>query len=190
MTDMELPRLETERLIIRAPCEGDLQAMPGVFHDPDIYAYTRNIPYPYGPQEAVNALARYTRLAAGGDAFTFFPELKSDGALIGLVVLAMSKDRKSAELGYAIGRQWWGNGYATEASGAMLKHGFESLGLHVINAHAMLRNPASSNVLRKLEMHSAGVICDACEKDGEHFDAEGFTMSCEQWESAKRSAAE
>ena len=110
--------------------------------------------------------------------------------MIGLVVLAMSEDRQSAELGYAIGRPWWGRGYATEASRALLNYGFEFLGLEEINAHAMLRNPASSNVLRKLAMRSVGLITDACEKDGERFDAEGFVISREQWESASQSTSE
>jgi ribosomal-protein-alanine N-acetyltransferase len=179
---LDLPTLETDRLIIRPPADSDIVSMPGVFNDPDIYAYTRNIPYPYTESDAEKCLARYRRLADEGKAITLFPTLRDTGALIGLVVLVLADDEGEAELGYAIGRPWWGRGYATEASRALLDYGFEELALEEINAHAMLRNPASSRVLEKLGMRSTGVMTDACEKDGEKFDAQGFVISRAEWE--------
>ncbi len=180
---MELPRLETERLVLRAPSESDVPAMPGVFHDPDIYAYTRNIPYPYTPDDAVAAIDRYRRLADEGRAMTLFPELIETGEMIGLAVLVVEADRPVAELGYALGRRWWGRGYATEACRAMLAYGFGTLGLDEINAHSMVRNPASARVLEKLGMVSLGEIAKACEKDGLLYDAHGYVMNRAQWES-------
>ena len=178
------PRLETPRLLIRPPAPSDLAAMPGVFNDPDIYAYTRNIPFPYGDAEAGAALERYDRLAREGRALTLFPEERASGAMVGLVVLAIDSENSRAELGYAIGRAWWGRGYATEASRAMLDHGFKALGLAEINAHAMVRNPASSRVLEKLGMRPVGVMPGLCEKDGDHHDAMGFVIRRDEWASS------
>lgn len=176
-------RLECDRLVLREPRGSDLDAMPGVFDDPDIYAYTRNIPHPYTRQSAVECLARYRRLAESGRAVTLFPELVETGEMIGLVVLAIEADRAAAELGYAIGRRWWGRGYATEAGGAMLGHGFGALGLDEVHAHAMVRNPASARVLEKLGMRCVGVIENKCEKDGRLHDARGYVMTRAEWES-------
>jgi ribosomal-protein-alanine N-acetyltransferase len=178
---IDWPTLQSDRLILREPANADLPAMPGVFSDPDIYAYTRNIPYPYTESDAVSCLARYQRLAREDTALTLFPELRESREIIGLVVLIMSPDKPEAELGYAIGRRWWGKGYATEASHALLAHGFDTLDFEQINAHAMLRNPASSRVLEKLGMHSVGITKDACEKDGDLFDAEGFLITRHEW---------
>ncbi len=176
-----MPRIETDRLVLREPSEADLPVMPGVFHDREIYEYTRNIPYPYTPEDARACLRRYHALARDGAAVTLFAELRERGELIGLVTLALASGRPEAELGYALGRRWWGRGLATEASRAMLGHGFGALGLEEINAHAMLRNPASSRVLAKLGMRSVGVIRNACEKDGRRHDAEGFVITRSEW---------
>lgn len=179
---MRFPRIVTERLVLRGPSEADLPAMPGVFQDPEIYAYTRNIPFPYGEAEAVAGLARYRQLAASEEALTLFAECNATSELLGLVVLILSAHKPEAELGYAFGRAWWGKGYATEAAGAMVGYGFASLGLDEVCAHAMVRNPASSRVLQKLGMRSIGVLEKMCKKDGEEFDAEGYVITREEWE--------
>jgi len=179
---VDLPRLETERLVVRPPRAGDRGAMPGVFNDPEIYAYTRNIPHPYGDTEAREALDRYAALARDGEAVVLFPEERATGSMIGLVVLAIDRGKNEAELGYAIGRAWWGKGYATEASRAMIGFGFGALGLDEINAHAMVRNPASSRVLEKLGMRPVGVIENLCEKDGDRHDAHGFVITRAAWD--------
>ena len=179
------PRIETARLFLREPTEADLAHMPGVLGDPEIYAYTRNIPYPYRDTDAVDALARYRRLAADGEALTLFPECRATGRMIGLVVLIVTDGDREGELGYAIGRDWWGKGYATEAAGGLMDYGFASLGLDRIIAHAMVRNPGSARVLEKLGMRSTGVVEDLCIKDGKRFDAAGFAMPRPAWDAGR-----
>lgn len=174
-------RVETERLLLRPPGDADLAHMPGIFHDPEVYAYTSSIPYPYGPGEASTCLERYRNLSASGEALTLFACLRDLDRPIGLVVLKLSSDRSSAELGYALGRAWWGKGYASEAGRAMLGLAFDSLGVDRVTAHAMTANPASSRVLVKIGMRSVGVVTEACEKDGVRHDAEGFELTREAW---------
>lgn len=178
-------RVETERLLLRAPGDADLAHMPGIFHDPEVYAYTSNIPYPYGPAEASACLERYRRLSASGEALTLFACLRDPDRPIGLVVLKLSNDRSSAELGYALGRAWWGRGYASEAGAAMLRLAFEMLRVDRVTAHAMTANPASSRVLEKIGMRSLGVVSEACEKDGVRHDAEGFALTRDAWARAR-----
>lgn len=178
---LTLPTLHTPRLVIRPPQESDIPAMPGVFHDEEIYAYTRNIPYPYGEPEARHAINRYAQLARDGRALALFPQERLSAAMIGLVILAIDSAKNEAELGYAIGRAWWGRGYATEACQALIKHGFEVLQLERLVAHAMVRNPASSRVLEKVGMQPIGVIDGLCEKDGKRHDARGFEMTRDAW---------
>lgn len=178
---MKLPRLETDRLLIRAPSEADLSAMPGLFSDPDIHAYTRSIPYPYTHDDAVGALERFERLRRAGEAITLFVDLKETGELVGSIGFLNIKGRDEAEFGYVVGRPWWGRGYATEACRGLLAYGFATLGFGELCAHAMTRNPASSRVLEKIGMRSVGVLPNQCEKDGEYFDAEGFTLTREEW---------
>jgi RimJ/RimL family protein N-acetyltransferase len=67
-------------------------------------------------------------------------------------------NHRRAELGYWIGRPFWGRGYATEAARAMLDFGFGSMGLNRIFAHHMRDNPASGRVLANIGMTREGVL--------------------------------
>ncbi|MNO23039.1 putative ribosomal N-acetyltransferase YdaF [compost metagenome] len=62
------------------------------------------------------------------------------------------KSENQAELGYWVGRPFWGQGYATEAAQKIVKFGFEGLRLDHIFAAAMTKNPASYKVMQKIGM--------------------------------------
>jgi ribosomal-protein-alanine N-acetyltransferase len=70
--------------------------------------------------------------------------------------LVINQKHESAELGYWIGKPYWGNGYGTEAAKAVLHYGFTVLGLNRIYATHMSRNPASGRVMEKIGMKYEG----------------------------------
>jgi len=74
---------------------------------------------------------------------------KATDEMIGFARLGNDRPR-TAELGYAIRHDRWGHGYATEAATVMLDFGFNTLGLHRIQAAAGPDNTASHRVLEKL----------------------------------------
>jgi RimJ/RimL family protein N-acetyltransferase len=87
--------------------------------------------------------------------------------LIGVVGLQqIARDRLRAELGYWIGVPWWGKGYATEAARAVVRYGFDELGLHKIHAHYLTRNPASGKVLERVGMRREGMLREEVRKWG------------------------
>ena len=93
-----------------------------------------------------------------GEQIAFAITLRTNGTLIGGVGLRRERDHNRAELGFWLGVPYWGNGYATEAARAVLRYGFESLGLHRIQASHFSNNPASGAVLRKIGMqHEASL---------------------------------
>ncbi len=53
---------------------------------------------------------------------------------------------------------YWGQGFATEASRAVVRFGLETLGLNRLYAHHMARNPASGRVLERIGMQREGVL--------------------------------
>jgi RimJ/RimL family protein N-acetyltransferase len=95
--------------------------------------------------------------------FQFAIILEHNGQLIGNCGLRkQSAQVPTAELGYEIDQRYWGHGYATEAGHALLKFGFEHLGLHRIWAYCLEENAASSRVLAKLGMRYEG-----CQQESE-----------------------
>ena len=82
--------------------------------------------------------------------------LRKEGLLVGCIGLTISREHVRAELGYWIGKPYWGNGYCTEAARAMVRFGFEELGLKRIHAIHFRRNPASGRVMSKIGMAREG----------------------------------
>src|SRR3712207_4719023 len=69
-------------------------------------------------------------------------------------------DRAALELGYTLGRAWWGRGYASEAAAACVRHAFDEEGVTELVALALHENPASLQVLGKLGFEEAGTGSD------------------------------
>ncbi|HET9948093.1 MAG TPA: GNAT family N-acetyltransferase, partial [Longimicrobiales bacterium] len=80
-----------------------------------------------------------------------------DVGLVGAIGMRVSAKHRRGELGYWIGVPYWGRGYATEAAAALVRFGFDALGLNRIQARHMTRNPASGRVLEKIGMRPEGV---------------------------------
>ena len=77
---------------------------------------------------------------------------KEDDAFIGWAGLKYLPEFKETDLGYRFLPEFWGKGYATEISEAIVEYGFNKLGLKRIIAVAMPENKASIRVIQKLGM--------------------------------------
>ncbi|TJZ44433.1 GNAT family N-acetyltransferase [Streptomyces piniterrae] len=86
----------------------------------------------------------------------FAVELLASGELAGFVGLSVPADLPEAqhevEISWRLGRQYWGQGYASEAAQAVLEFALQDRGLDRVIAINRLGNEASENVLRKLGM--------------------------------------
>ncbi|MFN3388318.1 MAG: GNAT family N-acetyltransferase, partial [Allosphingosinicella sp.] len=80
--------------------------------------------------------------------------LRPEDRFIGVVGLVPGGEE--AELGYWLGRPWWGRGYATEACAALVSHAFGPLALRALVSGCFSDNPASAAVLRKLGFAQTG----------------------------------
>ena len=73
---------------------------------------------------------------------------------------------ESMQLSFWLGREYWNNGYATEAALAMLPFGFDNLNLHRIYARHFTTNFAAGRVLEKILMTYEGTLREAVKKNG------------------------
>ena len=165
------PTLRTPRLILGeftlrdAP---DIQRLAGAREIADT---TLAIPHPYELDHALAWIEQQQRETIGGPSLSFAVRLSPTGTLIGSVGLRdIDREHRQAELGFWIGRDWWGQGYAREAAGAVVQFGFETLELNRICAHHLARNPASGRVLLALGMQREGVLRQRVRKWGKYED--------------------
>ena len=86
-------------------------------------------------------------------------ELKATGQMIGSIRLwVVDAEQRTAEIGYSLARPQWRKGLTSEAAGAMMTAGFDTLGLHRIVAICDRRNRGSWAVMRKLGMRREALL--------------------------------
>ena len=150
---MAIPIL-TERLEIRLFEPTDLHALHAVYGDPEV---TRWMPAYPTIEHTRRALDKHVAGGHAGGAALWAVVERSSGELIGDAGFApLDGVGPEVELGYTLGRRWWGRGYATEAARACLAEAFGPLGLKRVVAVVRPENDASIHVLEKLGMTRQG----------------------------------
>ncbi len=172
---IEFPRL-TQRLSMRRFKDSDAPAVGEMFNDREIASQTRTFNYPYSQEDAAQWISKHQQGWEIGEGFVFAIERQNDGVLMGAIGLHVNKEDHQAELGYTIGRDFWGQGFCTEAAKSVIEFGFEELGLHKITSHHLVRNPASGRVLQKIGMTHEGTCRDHVRKWGVFEDVEVYGM--------------
>ena len=103
------------------------------------------------PERAERFVAACRQMAEEGSGARLAMDRVSDGAFIGWCGLTRwNPDYRSASMSYCLDDAAWGDGYATEAAGALLQWAFDTLDLNRVQAETDTRNAASARVLEKL----------------------------------------
>jgi ribosomal-protein-alanine N-acetyltransferase len=148
-------RLDTERLIIRPAEVGDAEDLHAVYSDPSTFEFIGS-----GEVQSIGeTIARIERKMAlqGEYGFSLWSVVeRASGRVVGDCGLQLLEGGPDVELGYKLGREFRGRGYATEAGRAAIAHGFDELGLDRIVAVAWPENRASWRVMEKLGMTFVG----------------------------------
>jgi RimJ/RimL family protein N-acetyltransferase len=145
--------LETERLLVRAFEEGDLDAMYAMQSDPNVARWLYNEPRTL--QETRELLGRKIAgaLRVEDDWLSAAVVERETGDVVGDIALHwVSAEHKTGEIGFIFNPVYHGRGYATEAARAMLRFAFEGMGFHRVIGRTEARNTASARVLEKLGM--------------------------------------
>lgn len=152
-----MDELQTDRLLLRAFRPGDLPAVHAYASDVEVVRYMD-----WGPNTIEATRHHVNRSMAMAEVFPrlVFPyavERLADRRVIGATELSMtSLDHRRAEMGYVFARDTWGQGYATEAAGALLGYAFGKLDLHRVAATCDPENIGSARVLQKIGMLPEG----------------------------------
>lgn len=170
--------LETERLTLRQPTLADVKAIARLANDRRIAENSRRLPHPYSQDHAVD----FVRAMAGTRDAAFLVE--SNFVPVGMVGVSW-EEPESPELGYWLGVEHWGQGFATEAAHATIDYFFEESDLEHLFAGARVSNPASRNVLEKCGFQWSGVELHRFEALGSSTPVDRFRLSRSVWSSLK-----
>lgn len=162
----ELPRLTTDRLILRPFTLADAANVQSLAGDWAIADTTLNIPHPYEDGMAEEWISHHREQFVNKEQVTLAITLRTNNALVGAIGLRLTLRFARAEMGYWIGKPYWGQGYCTEAAKALLAYGFGELQLNKIFASHLVRNPASGRVMQKIGMTNEGTLREHVQKWG------------------------
>jgi RimJ/RimL family protein N-acetyltransferase len=147
--------MRSQRLTYRPIEARDASRITMLAGDWDVARMTSRIPHPYSLLDADLWIA-----SIGTDEFVRGVEYNGD--LIGAVGF-IEGEGAQAEMGYWIGKPWWGNGFATEAARALMHHCFNECGIRRLTCGHFVDNAASARVLAKLGFRRVGRSTQWCE---------------------------
>jgi 8-oxo-dGTP diphosphatase len=150
--------LRTDRLTLRPLRAEDASDLHRLVNDWEVAKTLARVPFPYPRDLADTWIASTWGQIAAGEAWHLAIIQGEAGAeqLAGCVALTLSRDGTSAELGYWLGRRFWGQGLAPEAAARLCRWALATLDIAVIRASALKDNPRSQAVLRRIGLRPAG----------------------------------
>jgi len=139
--------LQTDRLTLRRFVADDVALLTELDADPRVtFFITGGVPE-FDPAMLLRWIADYQH---SPDLGIWAAEIRASGNFIGWFHLRLDHGRRNElELGYRLRRSAWGEGYATEASRALVAHAFGALGAVRVVAYAMAAHAASRRVMEK-----------------------------------------
>jgi RimJ/RimL family protein N-acetyltransferase len=158
VTAFRVPTLEAARVTLRPVTLADAPALFGFFSDRDVTRYWSRPPMTFLAQ--ARKLVRDIRAGyRSGDSVQLGIERRSDRTLIGTCTLFhFHPPSRRAEIGYALGSPYWGNGLMHEALQRLLAYAFDELGLHRLEADIDPRNANSARTLARLGFVKEGFL--------------------------------
>ena len=146
-------------MYLRPLTHDDSGAMQKIASDRMIADTTISIPHPLDMSAAEAWVTKMCQDVAEGHSLHWILTDDASSAMIGSILLRdIDHEHHLAELGFWIGRDWWGKGYTTEALQCVVDFGFRELLLNRLYAFHMVRNPASGAVLAKAGFKQEGIM--------------------------------
>lgn len=150
-----VPTIATERLTLRGFRESDAAALHRLLDDPEVMRYFPN-PSPPSPERVEQLIFRQIEHWEQHSYGWWALESRETGELVGWNGLQYLPETDESEIGYLLGRPYWGRGFATEGGLVGMAFGFDTLGLGQIVGIVHPENVASQRVLIKLGLTLTG----------------------------------
>jgi RimJ/RimL family protein N-acetyltransferase len=183
--EKKMPKLKTERLILRPFELSDAERVRELAGDRAIADTMLNVPHPYEKGIAEEWISKHKSKFEDRGSVHLAITLKSSREVIGAIGLHRNKRNNRAELGYWIGKKYWNQGYCTEAARAILEYAFGELKLNKITSSHFVSNPASGKVMSKIGMKKEGIFEEHVIKWDKYEDLIKYAILRKNWKKNK-----
>jgi [ribosomal protein S5]-alanine N-acetyltransferase len=177
----ELPELRGSRVELRALTHRDAPCVLDLFGDPEVVRF-----WSFPPVPDVAAAAELVReIRAGFSERRFFQwgvrSRDADRVIGTATLLNLELPHRRAEVGFAIRRSLWGQGYASEALGTLIEFAFAVLDLHRLEADVDPSNERSLRVLERQGFRQEGYLRERWQQGGEARDGVLLGLLRREW---------
>ena len=178
---MAFNTIRGRRVNLRRLRKSDALSLRQYAKDREISRYT-SLPHPYRIQDAMSFIRQTHQKLRKGVAYELGIENKQRGRIIGMMSLfGIDKDNKNAEVGYWLGKRYWGTGIAKESLQLILDFGFNELKLRRIYAKVMHPNISSVKLLEKSGFSFEGRMRKHTFKNRRWIDHLWYGLLKEEW---------
>ncbi|TAH66921.1 MAG: N-acetyltransferase [Anaerolineaceae bacterium] len=164
-----LPEIETKNLLLRQITKSDSDGRDSLEFINDysvsrfwgMYDEKRDIDKNHRPKKQIRIDFHYNETMKeykSGNELTWLMQLKDNSKVIGEIVLYDFLLDRQADMGYRLNKNYWGQGYATEAGQAIVNFSFDTLELERLQIRCFKNNPASVRIAQKLGFRQEGLI--------------------------------
>lgn len=171
-----IPKLETNRLIVREIGNADIEAVYSIFSNPEVTRF-----YGMEPMENVSQarqiIANFAKSYHAKQGIRWGIVLKENNELIGTIGFNnWNSKNKRAEIGYDLQPRYWRRGYATEAIQRVLSFGFREMDINRMGAVVYLENTASRQLLTSIGFEEEGILKEYMLQKGQFYDVTMFSL--------------
>lgn len=178
--------IETARLLLRPFAVNDASEVQRLVGDRNVARFLAFVPHPYPDGLAEKWISTHAPLAESGTEYTFAISRKPESDLVGAISLTPRPGTFGA-IGYWLGHEHWGHGFATEAVQCVEALAFDWLGLPQLSTVTRKNNPASQRVLEKAGFQRTGFINLRARDEVEMQPYVTYSVTREEWQAARNS---
>jgi ribosomal-protein-alanine N-acetyltransferase len=176
------PTIETERLILRPLAMADDEAIYSYASDPQVAKYVSFDTATNIEDTRIFLRSVLENYSKGAEPAGLGIVLKKENKLIGTIGhLNWNDDHRRIEIGYALSRPFWNNGYVTEAAIRLIDYFFSNTNIMRIEARCRLPNLASARVMEKAGMTFEGILRNHLFMKGENHDIKMYSIIRDEW---------
>jgi RimJ/RimL family protein N-acetyltransferase len=180
----DCPVLLSERLVLRAPHEEDIDALAHLANNANVATMVSRMPHPYTAKDAADFVRR-TNIGEIGKCVYAITK-SENGAFIGCCGVEPSHDPATVEIGYWLGQPYWNQGYMTEATHALIDMVFRTREcVEQIDARCRVTNVGSRRVIHKCGFQFQGSGLAASLALGGTVPVEWFRLDRKTWMSLR-----
>jgi len=181
ITKNKFPNINTKRLFLREINLNDARTLFQYWSDDEVTKYL-NIDSFINIGQALNMIRLLKSLFPRKEGIRWVIVRKEDNAVIGTCGFnSWVKKSSRGEIGYELGRTYWGNGYASEALSEIIEYGFNVMELNRIEAFTVPEAVRSINLLKKFGFKKEGILREYGYWNNQYWDENIYSLLKKDW---------